>query len=86
MWKIKFHAIFGHLKGPSSAEKIFRGVTYRHPARFDRAWSRRGAMDAWFLRVPKENTRLISLWLRMRAEILTNLIATSSFVRMFVPI
>ena len=81
-------ADFRPLNSALRASEISRPDTYRHLGEFDTAWFRRAAMGAWSSRVPREKQRLVSLWLKLKAkapQLLTNLIATSSFVRMFVP-
>jgi hypothetical protein len=68
----------------SSASAKFAGtLAYLHPRECDRALSRRATGGAWFSRVPREKRVRRCLWLKFR---LTNLMATSSFVLMFVPI
>ena len=44
--------------------KFLSRITYHHLARCDRASSHTVAAGAWFLQVPGENDKLLSLWLK----------------------
>ncbi len=70
------------LSRSSSSTKLAGTLAYLHPRECDRALSRRATGGAWFSRVPREKGVRRCLWLKFR---LTNLMATSSFVLMFVP-
>jgi hypothetical protein len=71
-----FIEFFSKMKKPGE-------ITYHHPGGYDRALSRRVVVGAWFSRVPIEKMVKRCLWLKFQ---LTNLMATSSFVLMLVPI